>query len=284
MTLLKKVVSLPRWMTKKDPPPASQKVLLKSHLILTKMARLQGISGGMSGKTGSFTYRQSRGQTIVSQYQPVVKNPNTQGQQEQRAKFKLMSQLAAIMAAGFGTMGVTKRPAKQAPTQRNAFVQLNFPLVNVTTDNAEVTATIPMEQLKLTSSFRYLPNLQLLSYTAPGTEERSIDVLFTSTVPSEVRAVRFITVGYSGNVASIIDMRDVPASELSNVLIPAPIGKYTVLAYGLIPSESANLTIDLDNIHTPADEDFISAVQLNEMVSNGSMVETMTVGANVTVS
>lgn len=245
------------------------------------MARLQGISGGLSGKTGSYTFRQSRGQTIVSQYQPIVKNPNTQGQQSQRAKFKLMSQLAAIMAPGFGTMGVTKRPGKQAPTQRNAFVQLNMPLVEVTSDNQDVVAKIPMEQLKLTTSFRNLPTLDVAQGDA-GT----IDVTLTAAPSQDVTTIRVVVVGYTGNVATIVDMRDVPTATIStgSVEIVTGAGKFTVLAYGLIPSESAKASIDLDNIHTPADEDFISAVELNTMVSNGTMIETMTVGANVTVT
>lgn len=246
------------------------------------MARLQGISGGLSGKTGSYTFRQSRGQTIVSQYQPIVKNPNTQGQQSQRAKFKLMTQLAAIMAPGFGTMGVTKRPGKQAPTQRNSFVQLNMPLVEVesSADN-EVVAKIPMEQVKLTSSFRHLPSISV-----NATEARKFNVEFNNNLPTEVTTVRLVTVGYSGNIATIVDIRDVPKSTIEDnpVEIAVEAGEYTVLAYGLIPSESASASIDLDNIHTPADEEFISAVELNTMVANGTMVETMTVGANVTVT
>lgn len=243
------------------------------------MARLQGISGGLSGKAGSYTFRQSRGQTIVSQYQPIVKNPNTQGQQNQRAKFKLMSQLAAIMSPGFGTMGVTKRPGKQAPTQRNAFVQLNMPLVEVTSDNQEVVAKIPMEEVKLTSSFRNLPALDV------ATDAGSIDVSFAGTLSTEISTVRMITVGYKGNIPAIVDLRDVPAATFKegSVNIETGLGKFTVLAYGLIPTESTKSSLNLDNIHTPADEDFISAIELNAMVANGSLVETMTVGSNITV-
>lgn len=243
------------------------------------MARLQGISGGLSGKTGSYTFRQARGQTIVSQYQPNVKNPNTQGQQNQRAKFKLMSQLAAVMSPGFGTMSVTKRPGKQAPTQRNAFVQLNMPLVEVSSDNQEVVAKIPMEKIKLTSSFRNIPALDV----AAG-DNNSIDVDFDGKLTSDISTVRIVTVGYVGNVATIVDLRDVPAASFQNVVsIPTGVGKFTVLAYGLIPTESAKASINLDSIHTPEDEDFISAVDLNTMVANGSIAETMTVGANVTL-
>lgn len=243
------------------------------------MARLEGITGGLSGKMGSAVFRQSGGKTIASQYQPIVKNPNSEGQQAQRAKFKLMSQLAAIMSRGFGSFIIKTRAEKGKSTQRNAFVQANFPLVQVSEDNQVVTATIPMEQLKLTSSFRHLPQLELAA------DRNAIQVEFETTLPTEVASVRMVTVGYVGGVATIIDIRDVPRASLAQAynIVVSP-GKYTVLAYGLIPSESAKSSIDLDNIHTPDDNDFISAVELDAMVAKGTMAETMTVGANVTVS
>lgn len=273
-------------MTNQTRPQPRIKVCNNSHLNLTIMARLQGISGGMSGRTGSFTYRQSRGQTIVSQYQPIVKNPNTQGQQNQRAKFKLMSQLAAIMSAGFGTMGVTKRPGKQAPTQRNAFVQLNMPLVEVTSDNQEVVAKIPMEQLKLTSSFRPLGSLSLSSGGGTG----DLDADFTN-IPAEVSTIRAILVRYpsinGGSIAQVANIVDIPvangAASHSFSGFSTVGENVTVLAYGLIPSESAKASINLDDIHTPADEDFISAIELNAMVASGQMAETETIGANTTI-
>lgn len=243
------------------------------------MARLEGITGGLSGKMGSAVFRQSGGKTIASQYQPIVKNPNTEGQQAQRAKFKLMSQLAAIMSRGFGSFIIKTRAEKGKSTQRNAFVKANFPLVEVTTDNQQVTATIPMEQLQLTSSFRPLPALEVT-----GSDELEI---IMHGIPNEVATIRAIVVGYSRDQAEITQIYDIPVrngsiSYVAGAEIQA--GKYTVLAYGLIPSQSAKSSIDLDNIHTPADEDFISAVELNAMVANGSMAETKTVGANVEVT
>lgn len=242
------------------------------------MARLQGITGGLSGKMGSAVFRQSGGQTVATQYQPVVKNPNSDGQQAQRAKFKLMSQLAAIMAPGIGTLGTIKRAGHAAPSQRNAFTSLNFPLVEVETENGEVTAKIPMEQLKLTSSFRNLPALELQD-RGSGT----MNVAFQSALPSDVTTVRIVTVGYNGSVPSIVDMRDVPAATITggNADISLRAGDFTVLAFGMIPSESVKASIDLDNIHVPTDENFVSAVELNAMVVDGSLVETTTVGANI---
>ena len=247
------------------------------------MARLQGISGGLSGKTGSYTFRQSRGQTIVSQYQPIVKNPNTQGQQNQRAKFKLMSQLAAIMAPGFGTMSVTKRQGKQAPTLRNAFVMLNMPLAEVTSDNDNVVAKIPMEQLKLTSSTRYYGTMGVTAIQG-GSIGVSIDNVDKSVKDGRIALVGYGTMGVTKS-PRLINIVDVPAVEGSieysfSGLEP---GDYTVLSFGMIPTGST-ASASFDNIHTPADEDFISAVALDLMVKSGQIVETVTIGSNVKVS
>ena len=244
---------------------------------------MQGITGKLSGKMGAAVFRVREGQQIVTQYNPIVKNPNTAGQQEQRAKFKLMSQLAAIMAPGYGTMGTINRPARGKSTQRNAFTQINMKLVEVDTAGEEVTAKIPMEQLQLTSSFRPLP--QFDPSEAIGT---NIDLHINQIDPA-VKSVRFILVGYKNNVAEIVEIRDVPTvvqdgeGRASFLKSPAANGKYTLLAYGLIPSESAMASINLDDIHTPSDEDFISAVELNAMVAEGTMAETKTVGRNITV-
>lgn len=241
---------------------------------------MQGITGKISGKMGAAVFRVREGQQVVTQYNPIVKNPNTEGQQTQRAKFKLISQLAAVMAPGFGTMSVTTRKAKGKASQRNAFTQLNFPLVEATSEDQEVIAKIAMEKVQLTSSFRPLPNINLAS--AP----QGIDVSMSG-IPSDVSTIRVIVVNYTKNVAGIETIVDVPVDDDGTIETSVNVGvngKYTVLAYGLIPSESAKAAIDLDNIHTPADEDFISAVELNAMVADGSMVETRTVGNNVTVA
>lgn len=244
---------------------------------------MQGITGKLSGKMGAAVFRVREGQQVVTQYNPIVKNPNTAGQQASRAKFKLMSQLAAIMSPGIGTMGVINRPARGKATRRNGFVQKNFALVETETSGDTVTAKVPMEQLQLTDSFRFLPGMSITS------DAGSFDVEMLD-IPAEVTTIRMIVVGYSplsdGEQANIREIVDVPVvSNAVNHTFTATLGtKFTVLAYGLIPSESAKSTIDLDNIHTPADEEFISAVQLDAMVAEGSMAETMTVGENVDLS
>ncbi len=242
---------------------------------------MQGITGKLSGKMGAAVFRVRDGQQVVAQYNPIVKNPNSEGQQAQRARFKLMTQLAAIMSPGFGTLSVTKRKAKGGKlNQRNAFSSLNFPLIQVTSEGDDVKASIPMEELKLTSSFRALPPLSL-------TEGRNAISVSMLGIAADVTTVRVVTVGYLNNQATIVNITDFPVregGEVNSEITDIRAGNYTVLAFGLIPSQSAKSSIDITNIHTPADEDFISAVELNAMVANGDMQETTTVGANVTVT
>lgn len=259
------------------------KVSLNTHIT---MAIMQGITGKLSGKMGSAVFRVRNGAQVVTQYNPIVKNPDSAGQQEARAKFKLLSQLGAIMESGFGTMATSKRAGKSAPTQRNAFMQLNYPLVKVDlAADVPERATIPMERVQLTSSSRLLGTI--------STTETTVSV---NNIPANVASVRFVVVGYreyqeidASTGSFIIKVKpetraivDVPAADGEATL--ENVGRYgeklTVLSYGLIPSGSGLDRVNFDNIHTPADKDFIGAIELDQMVREGSMIETMTLGIN----
>ena len=231
---------------------------------------------------GSAVFRVREGAQVVAQYNPVVKNPNTEGQQSSRAAFKLMSQLAAVMSPGFGTMSVTKRGGRGTPSKRNAFFSLNYGLVTTAETAQGIVASIPMEQLKLTSSFRGLGSMGI----TPDAGAFDVDI---DSIPADVASVRMVVVSYDtiGGIkqAAVRSVVDVPVEEgvASHTFESMPNGDYTVLAYGLIPTESAAGKISLDTIHTPADDDFVSAVELDKLVDEGAIVETMTIGSNTTV-
>lgn len=247
------------------------------------MATMQGITGKLSGKMGSAVFRVREGAQIVSQYNPIVKNPNTAGQQTTRAKFKLMSQLAAVMAPAMGSFIIKTRKEKSGrPSQRNMFTSINFPLISVSEESTGVTAKIPMENLKLTSSTRYLGELTL---------EHGVGILTAAvnSIGAGVTSVRMVLVSYptangvkTPTVRAIVDV-PVADSSASYNFEDMPSGDYTVLTYGIIPTSEAAERISIDSIHTPADEDFIGAVQLDAMVSDGLIQETMTIGANETL-
>lgn len=111
------------------------------------MAKFHGvISGKGSGKLGNVVLRIRRGQQIVATYNPVVANPKSKGQSDQRAKFKLMTQLAAVMDFALAM------PRTVGGTMRNAFVSYNFPLTAISDIDGKDAAVIPLEEIQLTKS------------------------------------------------------------------------------------------------------------------------------------
>lgn len=94
--------------------------------------KLTGITGTGTGKLGSSVFATVAGQQIVRQYQPVVANPSTQAQVEQRAKLKLGSQLARDLkiAIAISRQGLV--------TSRNRFISKNFPAISFQTNSATV--------------------------------------------------------------------------------------------------------------------------------------------------
>ena len=109
--------------------------------------KLAGISGKGRGRLGTMVFSSSAGEQIVRQYQPNVSNPNTAAQVAQRAKFKLMAQVAAAVSGEI----IIPRDGLQSP--RNLFQKKNFGLVSTSGD----TATLQYEGLQFTAGNVAIP-------------------------------------------------------------------------------------------------------------------------------
>lgn len=109
-----------------------------------------GILGKGSGKLGSAVFAINGGEQIVREYNPKVSNPNTEAQVAQRAKMKLLSQIAADLAQ------VLFFKKKGLVSARNQFIAANMPLC--TYDNEE--ANVPVYQLMLSPSNTPLPDVE----------------------------------------------------------------------------------------------------------------------------
>ena len=95
-----------------------------------------------SGKLGNIVCSTVAGETIARDYNPEVSNPNTETQVEQRAKFKLMSQLSSVMAP------VIAIPKVKNQSSRNLFVKKNMPAAIFD----DVEASINLNRVQLTDS------------------------------------------------------------------------------------------------------------------------------------
>ena len=104
------------------------------------MAKLRGFSGGLSGKHGNTVFRQRYGETIASQYQPIVSNPNTARQSQMRARFKLLSQISSTLKPALAM------PREGRKNSRNLFTHVNFPLTSI--QNIEGDGTLLVSKFK----------------------------------------------------------------------------------------------------------------------------------------
>lgn len=79
------------------------------------MGKVVGLIGSASGKVGNVVYAVSNGIQIARVYQPIVSNPKSTAQMQQRAKANLAGRLSAITPkdaiAGLGSNGRERRGA-----------------------------------------------------------------------------------------------------------------------------------------------------------------------------
>lgn len=107
--------------------------------------KLNGFVGKGTGKLGASVFTVRKGEQIVREYTDKVTNPNTRPQVEQRAKFKLLSQLAAVVKS----IGMHFEVSGPNVSMRNEFMKVNMPLVQVLPNSEQ--AIIDLSQLQLTS-------------------------------------------------------------------------------------------------------------------------------------
>lgn len=117
------------------------------------MAKIYGLSGRITGRKGDAVFAVRSGEQIVRQYNPIVANPKTAAQVDSRLKLKLSSQLGMI----FGDHIAMKKNGAQSV--RNVFQALNYPNIVCKDSEGGRKAELPMTQIKLTKSTRFMPGV-----------------------------------------------------------------------------------------------------------------------------
>jgi len=162
--------------------------------------KLVGITGTGSGKLGSSVFSVNSGQQIVRQYQPVVTNPNTVAQVNQRARLKLASQLAAAYAS------VIAMPKQGMVSTRNQFIKKNMDAISAQGGTAQVT----YENLQLTNGNVGLPSVLAtrsagegikvnLSESAATAVSRVVYVIFKKTTENQLQMAGSLVIEEAGD-------------------------------------------------------------------------------------
>lgn len=189
--------------------------------------KLNGFVGKGSGKLGASVFAISGGEQIVRQYNPQVANPNTDAQVAQRAKLKLMSQLAAALAPGiaFKKQGLV--------SARNQFVSANIG----ETQFVNGKATVQMLNLKLTSGAHTFPQVG-----AVVGQNNEVTIKLDAGASSDINSVVYVLGAFDDNEQfRLVDVAIVStpgANRDFQTTMTAAGDKAIVYAYGLIGSES----------------------------------------------
>ena len=167
------------------------------------MKQISPLSKG-SGKLGSTVFAVNSGVQIAREYQPKVSNPNTEAQQDTRARFKLMSQLSAVMAP---VIAIKKDGLK---TARNQFQSINFDIVEYTNENASINLNL----VQLTKS-----NRSFAGFSADRSGGKAIAVELLASMAAT--ADRVVYVGYEKQADGTLSLFD---SKVCNT--PGADGKF----------------------------------------------------------
>lgn len=163
------------------------------------MGKITSLNGKVTGKIGAVVYSTNAGETIAREYNPNVANPNTEAQVNQRAKLKLMSQIAAALAP------VIVIPKEGLKSSRNLFIKKNFG----SCDAHDGVAQITYENVQLTSGNAGLPGIVVNRSQATGCtvhlEERCdaaigrcVYIMYRKTSESTLQYVQSIIVENGG--------------------------------------------------------------------------------------
>lgn len=245
--------------------PAADRFL--PYLIYFTYMKLTGITGTGSGKLGSAIFAVSKGEQIVKQYQPNVANPNTSGQVNQRARLKLMSQLAAAMAA------VIAIPAEGLKSSRNLFVSKNIGLSSAANGIAQIT----LDNVQLTNGNRGLPAIVAkrtsdavnisLSDSVADNIDRVVYVMFRKTSENQLQLVESIIVTEAGSTATFPGTLSYAAGDI------------VLYAYGMADLNSA-ASAKYANLFATTGED-IASLTLTRTISMSDFAFTVTRGATM---
>lgn len=229
--------------------------------------KLNGIFGTGSGKVGNAVFATSAGQQIVRPYQSKVTNPNTDAQVAQRAKFKLLSQLAAAMAP------VIVIPKSGLVSARNRFVKKNIPFATYADDKASIVLTA----IQLTDSNTSIPNLVAGTRADPG----SVQVEMSSSVSGLFEKVRYALFKKTDDsklqlvAQAVVEVSEVDGGVAEHAFTNLSAGEYVAYGYGM-NAKNASASVGYNNYDTEAGEttaDLESSIRISTYNYNFSVTK-----------
>lgn len=215
-----------------------------------------------SGKLGSSVFAISKGVTVERQYQPRVYNPQTKGQVQQRAKFKLLSAMASVVSPFLCLL------TEGLQTQANMFIRKNMQFVSYARETASIS--MPNVQISGGSNSFVTPTLTIAQGTGTGS----------------ISAEAVEAAGYDGVVFLVVGTKRPSVARITGKVVLAPSGnaysiefsvtgsfqEYHLYAYGIKLTDRGISTYgDLDSI-----SESVVQLSVSRLISEGMMTASAT--------
>lgn len=232
------------------------------------MGKLTSLNGKVVGKIGAVVYSTNAGQIIAREYNPNVANPSTQKQVNQRAKLKLMSQLAATLAP------VIVIPKEGLKSSRNLFIKKN--MGNAYAENG--MAQITYENVQLTNGRAGIPGI-----VATRSQQSGISISLEERADAAISRVVYIMYKKTSEntlqyVQSVIAEAAGSAGTFPATLVYCE-GDLALFAYGMKDLNS-KATAKYDDYSVQNAED-IATLAMQRKIAYGDYQFTQTRGATM---
>ena len=236
--------------------------------------KIQGCVGNGSGKFGASVWTVRKGVQVVREYTDKVSNPNTPAQVGQRAKFKLLSQLGAVVAGD----GMFFRNLNPGESMRNALMRANMPAVTLSpTGNV---ALLNVGKVVLTDGHTTAPTASF------NRTSGILSVDLSTTAMSDIMGIGYAVItlpdvgrviGYSARAEKAEGETSITATIVAG---PSLMNKTSVLVWGYRFADAA-ARAKYEAIAATETADVVS-LEFNRMLREGLIEPTQTVMANPT--
>lgn len=236
--------------------------------------KLQGFVGKGTGKLGASVWTVRKGVQVVREYTDKVSNPNTPAQVGQRAKFKLLTQLSAIVAG----KGIYFRNIKPGESMRNAFMRANMgavtlsPTGDVALLNTSEVVLTDGSKMAPTASFNRTSGILSVELSDPAMSDIMGIGYAVITIPDLGRVM-----GYSGRAEKAENATSI---SLTVTVPPQLMNRTGVLIWGYRFATDAART-KYEEIAASETADVV-ALEFERMLRDGLVEPTQTILANPT--
>lgn len=232
------------------------------------MGKLTSLNGKVVGKIGAVVYSTNAGQIIAREYNPNVANPSTEKQVNQRAKLKLMSQLAATLAP------VIVIPKEGLKSSRNLFIKKNMGAAYAENGVAQIT----YENVQLTNGRAGIPGI-----VATRSQQSGISISLEERADAAISRVVYIMYKKTSEntlqyVQSVIAEAAGDAGTFPATLVYCE-GDLALFAYGMKDLNS-KATAKYDDYSVQNAED-IASLAMERKIAYGDYQFTQTRGATM---